>query len=314
MLEAVSRRAVQVAIVVLLASFLVFSLLQLVPGDMALTLAGDNATVEQIEALRRHYRLDDPFFVQYWSWLSTALQGDLSKSILTGVPVWDIIVDKMPATILIVVFGLFISFVIGVPLAILSALRPGSLLDRVVSNISGIGIALPNFWLAMILSSLFAVNWRLFPATGAVPISEDFGLALWYAFLPALALSAGGIAEIARQLRSALGDILRSPFVRTLHAKGLPYGMILWKHGLKNAGITLLTVVGLLFNRMLGATVVIEAVFAIPGIGSTVVQAAIGKDHTVVQGVVLVLILLVVATNFIVDMLYAIVDPRVRIR
>jgi peptide/nickel transport system permease protein len=175
-------------------------------------------------------------------------------------------------------------------------------------------VALPNFWLAMILVATFSLSWGWFPATGAVRFSTDPQGAIWHAVLPSIALAAGGIAEVVRQLRSALIEILSSQYVRTLYAKGLSPSAILWKHGLKNVAVTLLTVIGLLASRLLGGAVVIEAVFAIPGMGSMVVRAAIVKDFPVVQGVVFTMVILVIAINLVIDLLYTIVDPRVALK
>jgi peptide/nickel transport system permease protein len=176
---------------------------------------------------------------------------------------------------------------------------------------ASVGVAIPNFWLAMILVSYFALSYNWFPATGSVPVTEDFLGALYHAILPAIALAAGGVAEVARQLRSSLVEILSSQHVRTLHAKGLSPAAILWKHGLKNVAVNLLTVIGLLANRLLAATVVVEAVFAIPGMGNLIVHAAIQRDFPVVQGVVFAMVLVVIAINLLIDVLYSIVDPRI---
>lgn len=305
------RRLAQVVPVVLLATFLVFGLLQLVPGDPAVTLAGDNATPARILEIRQQYGLDRPFLVQYASWLGRAVEGDLSHSLLTGVPVRQAIIEKFPNTIEIVVGAVLIAMLFGIPLGIAAATSAGSWADGLISALNSLGVAVPSFWLAMILVSIFALDMRLLPATGAVSLATDPAQSIRHALLPALALGASGVAEVARQLRSALIEVLGSQFVRTLRAKGLSPAAIVWKHGLKNVSVTLLTVLGLLLNRMLGATVVIEAVFAIPGIGSTVVQAALAKDFPVVQGVVLAMVVIVVAVNLAVDTLYTLLDPRV---
>ncbi|QQS13183.1 MAG: ABC transporter permease [Rhodospirillales bacterium] len=305
------RRAAQIAPVVVLATFVVFGLLQLVPGDIAVTLAGDNATDARIAEIRRLYGLDRPFLVQYGSWLWNALHGDLSRSILSGEPVLDSILRRFPNTLLIVACALALSLLVGVPLGIAAATRPGGRLDAFVTGFASLGVAIPNFWLAMILVATFALTWNWFPATGAAPVSQDAAKALRHAALPALALAAGGIAEVARQLRGSLVEVLSSQYVRTLHAKGLSPASILWKHGLKNVSVNLLTVIGLLVNRLLGATVVIEAVFAIPGVGGMVVYAAIHKDFPVIQGVVLAMVLIVISLNLLIDVLYTVLDPRV---
>jgi peptide/nickel transport system permease protein len=310
----VLRRLAQIVPVVVLATAIVFGLLQLVPGDQAVTLAGENASVERIAEIRRIYGFDKPLVAQYGGWLARVATGDLSNSLFTRQPVAQIVAQKLPNTLLIVVFALAIAVALGVPLGLLAARRPGSAADMAVSALASLGLAVPNFWLGMILMSIFAMSLQWLPLIGAVPLSENPFESLRHALLPALALAASGVAEVARQLRVAMIEILRSQFVRALRAKGLDERAIFLRHGLRNAGLTLLTVVGLLFNRMLGATVVIEAVFAVPGIGSSVVEATINRDFPVVQGVVLVLVLLVIATNLAVDALYAVLDPRVRAR
>jgi peptide/nickel transport system permease protein len=307
----IGSRLLQIVPVIVLATFIVFGLLQLVPGDPAVTLAGDSATPQRIAEIRQLYGLDKPFLVQYGTWLGHAAEGDLSTSLLSGEPVRDSIVHRLPNTLLIVAGALFFSLLIGIPLGMAAAMRPESRLDRSITALSSLGVAIPSFWLAMMLVSVFALSLHWLPATGAVSLIEDPWGALRHALLPALALSAGGIATIAQQLRSALGEVLASQNVRTLRAKGLSSGLILWKHGLKNVSVPLLTVTGLLINRLLGATVVIEAVFAIPGTGSLVVNAAIGKDFPVVQGVVLTMVVLVIVVNLAIDALYTFLDPRV---
>jgi peptide/nickel transport system permease protein len=312
--RALRRRLAQVVPVVLLATFLVFGLLQLVPGDPAVTLAGENASVERIAEIRRIMGFDQPLLLQYWRWLTNALHGDLAHSLFGGAPVATLIAQKLPNTLLVVVLALGLAMLLGISLGVGAAVRTGSAADALVSLLAALGVAVPSFWLAMILLSIFALGLRWLPATGAVPLGVDAWQSLRHAILPAIALGASGVAEVARQLRGVLTEVLQSQYVRTLRAKGLSGRSIFWKHGLRNAGVTLLTVIGLLFNRMLGATVVIEAVFAVPGIGSAMVQATINKDFPVVQGVVLVMVLLVISTNLLVDALYALLDPRVRVQ
>jgi peptide/nickel transport system permease protein len=310
----VGRRLVQFVPVIVLATFVVFGLLKLVPGDLAATLAGEYATEERIAQIRESYGLNDPFLVQYGRWLWNAMQLDLSRSFQSNEPVLEQILHRFPTTMVLVVGALLVSLVVGVPLGILAATNAGSRLDVAVTSLSSFGVALPNFWLAMILVATFSLSWGWFPATGAVRFGADPAGAIWHAVLPSIALAAGGIAEVVRQLRSALIEILSSQYVRTLYAKGLSPSAILWKHGLKNVAVTLLTVIGLLASRLLGGAVVIEAVFAIPGMGSMVVRAAIVKDFPVVQGVVFTMVILVIAINLVIDLLYTIVDPRVALK
>lgn len=310
----IGRRLAQILPVIVLATFVVFGLLQLVPGDIAVTLAGENASDERIAEIRHGFGLDRPFLVQYASWLWNAAHLDLSRSYLSNEPVFDQIVHRFPTSLLIVCGAMVLSLVIGIPLGILAATKPGSRLDSAVTSFASLGVALPSFWLAMLLVATFALSWNWFPATGSVALSKDPTKAVLHAALPAIALVAGGVAEVVRQLRSALMEILSSQYVRTLHAKGLSPASILWKHGLKNVSVNLLTVVGLLVNRLLGATVVVEAVFAIPGMGSLIVHAAIHKDFPVVQGVVLSMVIIVICMNLLIDILYTILDPRVGLK
>jgi peptide/nickel transport system permease protein len=305
------HRLIQVLPVIVFATLIVFALMHIVPGDPAVVLAGEQATTERIEEIRRIYGFDRPFLVQYWAWLSNAAQGDLSRSLLSSESVSVLIGQNFPNTLVLVVYALLVSLLVGLPLGVAAATRVGTATDAGISALSSVGIAMPNFWLAMVLVSFFSLTLNWFPATGAGSITGDFGDAIWRATLPALALASGGISEVARQVRSALIEVLQSQFVRTLRAKGLSSTTILWKHGLKNIAVTLLTIVGLLFNRLLGATVVVEAIFAYPGMGNLIVRAAINKDFPVVQGVVLSMVIVVVLTNLVIDTLYGLIDPRV---
>lgn len=307
----IARRLLQAVPVIVLATIIVFGLLKLVPGDVAITLAGDNASDERIAEIRHIYGLDRPFLVQYGAWLWKAVHGDLSKSLISGEPVITSIARSFPNTLLIVALALLIALAVGIPLGIAAASKPGSALDKSIMALASVGVAVPNFWLAMILVAIFSLGYGWFPATGSVPLSQDPWQSLLHAILPAIALAAGGIAEVSRQLRSSLVDILSSQAVRTLHAKGLSPAAILWKHGLKNVSVNLLTVISLLANRLLAATVVVEAVFAIPGMGNLIVNAALHRDFPVVQGVVFAMVLVVVGINLLADVLYSVLDPRI---
>ncbi|CAN5675231.1 ABC transporter permease [soil metagenome] len=306
------RRLMQALPVLLFATFVVFGLLKLVPGDIAVALAGDNASDARLAEIRQLYGLDQPFLVQYGHWLGHAVQGDLSKSLMSGEAVITSIARCLPNTALIVTMALLIALVVGIPLGMLAAAKRGTKVDGFVMTLASLGVAVPNFWLAMVLIAFFALKLNWLPATGSASLTAEPLEALRHALLPAMAIAAGGIAEVSRQLRSSLVDILSSQQVRTLHAKGLSPMSILWKHGLKNVGVNLLTVVTLLANRMLAATVVIEAVFAIPGMGGLIVQGALSRDFPVVQGVVFVMVLIVITINLIADLLYGVIDPRLK--
>jgi peptide/nickel transport system permease protein len=248
-----------------------------------MTLAGDNASDARIAEIRSIYGLDRPFLVQYGAWFAKAVTGNLSRSLMSGEDVTTAIARAYPNTLLIVGLALTAALALGIPLGIAAATKRDGVVDRIVDFFASLGVALPNFWLAMILVSIVALDWQLLPATGAVPLSVSPLDALRHAILPALAIAAGSAAEIARQLRSAMLDALSSQYVRTLRARGVPEYSILWQHAFRNVAITMLTVVSLVVNRMLAATVVVEAVFAIPGMGSLIVHAAISRDFPVVH-------------------------------
>lgn len=306
------NRLLQAIPIMILATFLVFSLLQLVPGDIAITIAGENASEARLEEIRELYGLNQPFLVQYGNWLLNAVQGDLGRSLLSSEPVLETISRVFPNTLFIVLYAVLLSVVIGVPLGILASGKPNSRLDGAIMGASSLGVAVPNFWLGMVLVSIFALGWNWFPATGFMSPTESFSSAIWFATLPAIALCTNGIAEVARQLRSSLVEIHGSQHVRTLHAKGLSPAVILWKHGLKNVSVNLLTVISLLFNKALAATVVVETVFAIPGMGNTIVKAVLEGDFPVVQGTVLAMVVTVIIVNLITDILYTVLDPRIK--
>jgi peptide/nickel transport system permease protein len=309
--KVIASRLLQALPVILLATFMVFSLLKLVPGDIAVTLAGDNASEVRIAEIKRIYGLDRPFMVQYGSWLGKAVQGDLSQSLLSGEKVADSISRAFPNTLLIVAIALLLALFTGIPMGIVAAIKPNGWVDKLVSMVASLGVAIPGFWLAMILVAEISLRLNWLPATGAKSISVSPWDAIRHALLPGIAIAAYGMAEVARQLRGSLLEVLSSQYVRTLHAKGLSMTRILWQHGLKNVSVNLFTIISLLVNRMLAATVVIEAVFAIPGLGSLIVRGAIQRDFPIVQGVVFTMVIIVILVNLIADLLCAAVDPRI---
>ncbi|OWU83500.1 peptide ABC transporter [Oceanicola sp. 22II-s10i] len=309
----ITRRMLQFVPVVFCVAFIAFIMLSLAPGDPAELLAGEFPTEERIQEIREYYGFDRPILVQFADWFGSALTGDLSESLLSREPVMDIIISRFPYTLLMVTYAMVIATVIGIPLGIAAAAKPGTWIDTVASGISSFGVAVPYFWVGMVLVAVFALHWSVFPATGMPDPTEDLGGALYAATLPSIALAMSGIAEITRQMRAGMIEVLTSQYVRTLRAKGLSPNKVLFRHGLRNVGITVITVITLVFNRKIGATVVLETVFAIPGIGSTMVHSAVNKDYVVVQGIILVMAMVVITVNLIADILYAIIDPRVEV-
>ena len=239
------------------------------------------------------------------------MQGDLSRSLLSGEKVAESIARAFPNTLLIVSVALALALLTGIPMGIFAAIKPNGWVDKIVSMIASLGVAIPGFWLAMILVAEISLKLNLLPATGSRPFFADPVQALRHALLPGIAISAYGMAEVARQLRGSLLEVLSSQYVRTLHAKGLSMSRILWQHGLKNVAVNLFTIISTLVNRMFAATVVVEAVFAIPGMGSLIVRGAIQRDFPIVQGVVFAMVIVVILVNLIADLLCAVVDPRI---
>lgn len=295
----------------LIASVVVFGLIQLVPGDPAVAAAGESATRSLIETRRHQLGLDQPLPEQYGSWLGGVLHGDLGNSLISGEPVRSAISRAVPVTFSVVALAVLISLLLGVPGGVMAAWNARRPVDRVVTTVSSIGIAIPSFWLSLILVSWLAIQTHAFPATGYVSVAESPFEAVRHLFLPAFAIGVVGAAAITRQLRSAMMTSLGSDYVRTLHAKGVQRRHVVL-HALKNSAIPLLTVVGLEINAALGATVVVESVFGLSGLGNLIFSATLRKDYVVIQGVVLVMALIVITVNVVVDILYRVVDPRIQ--
>jgi peptide/nickel transport system permease protein len=306
------RRVLVLLPTLLFATFIVFLLLKLIPGDPAITMLGESANAERLAEVRQQLGLNDPFFVQYWHWLSGASHLDLGRSILTGETVWGSLKRTFPSTLHIVVGGLVISFGLGIPLGVASGRRANSVGDQAITTASSLGVAMPSFWLGLILVSLVSLRLRWLPATGFVGITTSPVQSLKHVILPAIAIGIVGAAEVTRQLRAVMIEVLASDHVRTLRAKGLPMRQIVWRHAMKNCSPQLVTIFGLQVNRFLGATVVIEAVFAISGVGTLAVNATQKHDFRIVQGVVLVMVVIVLFVNLLCDVVVRMLDPRIR--
>lgn len=295
----------------LLATFIIYLLLYFAPGDPAVALAGENATAAQIEAIRVAQGFDQPMIVQYARWLWNAVQGNLGVSYGDGIPVATKIGQALPATLFLVAGAMIVAVGLGVIAGIAAARRANSVTDTFISAGAATGAAIPSFWLGLVLVVIFALGLHWFPATGFDGAANP-GMAARQIVLPSIALGMAGAAEITRQLRAAMMDVLASDHVRTLRAKGLPERSIIWRHARKGSGVPLMTVAGLQVSRLLGATVVVEAVFGIGGLGTLVVKAAATRDYPVVEGAVVLMAIMVIATNFVVDISYRLIDPRIR--
>lgn len=313
MLSYILRRLVLLVPVILIVGIVVFTLVHLTPGDPAGVILGDQATPEQVAELREQLGLNDPLPVQFFSWLFDALRLDFGESIFLGVPVTEALIDRVLPTGLLTLYALIIQLVIGVPLGVLSALRSGTITDRMLTAIAISGVAIPNFFLGILLILLFAVTLQWLPAVGYVPPTEDLGEHFQRMLMPAFALGFSTAGLLARLVRSSMLDVLNEDYVRTALAKGLASRDVVVRHALRNALIPAITVIGVSIAALLGGAVVTETVFTIPGMGRLLVQSIGRRDYPIIQGAVMAIAVTYVLVNLLVDVLYVYADPRVRL-
>lgn len=290
---------------------LMFVLLQLVPGDPAAVILGDAATPEQVSALRGQLGLDQPAMVQYGNWLSSLVTGDLGDSAISGEPVLSILNKRAPVTLSLAVAAMMFSLALGTLLGVGAAVL-GGWADRVIRTATGVGVAMPNFWLGAALVVVFSVWLGLLPAVGYVPFTQSPQTWAYYMTLPVAAIAAASVAAIARQARAAMHKALQSEYVQTLRGVGLPRRSILFKHALRNTAIPVITIAGWQFVSLLGGAVLVERVFALPGLGALTVQATSASDFPVLQGMVIYTTAMVLLVNLLVDVAYLWLSPRVR--
>lgn len=313
MIRFIIQRLVETIPVLILMSMLVFGLVFLLPGDPVLGMLGPGAQVDDaaVAKLRADLRLDDPIPVQYGAWLSNVLQGDFGRSVTTKQPVMDAFVTRLPVSAMLAGYAIVIMVLIAVPLGTLAAVKRGTIWDLLASGISVVGLAVPGFWLAILLVMLFAVRLDWLPASGYVPPTENPLGTLRSLFLPALALGAAGAGSLTRQLRSSLLEVLQEDYVRTARAKGLRGQAVLFRHAMRNALIPSVTVLGLSLGNLLGGSLIIESIFLVPGMGSLLVNAIFTRDFPVVQAGTLVIAVGILAINLGVDVIYGFLDPRI---
>src|SRR5437899_4656595 len=312
MLEFVARRLVYVVPVLIAVSLLTFLIASLLPGDLAYVILGDQATPEKVAALRHDMGLDEPIWWRYLSWLGNVLQGDFGRSFRTGQTVLQAVAERLPVSIELILLAQLGALAIGIPLAIACAVRSGSAFDRFMTGSAFSMLSVPAFLSAILLIYLFAVELRWLPATGYVPFNEDPVGNLRSFLLPALTLALGEWPVLMRVLRSDMIATLQEDYIAMARAKGLKPSRILLVHALKPSSLTLVTVTGINIGRLIGGAVIVETIFALPGIGRLLVGAIYTRDLIILQGVVLLVAAGFVIMNFIVDMLYAVLDPRIR--
>jgi peptide/nickel transport system permease protein len=298
--------------VLFIVSVMVFLFLRLIPGDPATAMLGRNASVQEIEAVRLKMGLDRPLPVQYAAWLGKALRGDLGLSIISGRSISRSILERLPHTMALALLAIAIAIAIAIPSGVTAAVKQNTLTDRAVMLFSLLGVSLPSFWVGILFIIFFSVQLRWFPSSGYVSIYENLFQGLRYLLLPAVSLALVMAAVSARMARSAMLEVLRQDYIRTARAKGLGHWAVVVRHGLKNAMIPVITVIGLDFGWLLGGTVVIETIFGIPGMGRLVIYSILNRDYPVVQGVILYMAIIYMLVNLLVDFIVTLMNPRIR--
>lgn len=312
MAKLIARKLLTLVPVLLVVSFITYVMLDFLPGDPALSILGLNATPESLAAVRADLRLNDPLPVRYLAWLGDAVTGDFGRSYLTRQEVFTAIKDRLPVTLEIAFLAMLMSVVVAIPLGVLTAYRSGSRLDKVVTGVTFGMLAIPNFMLALFLIYTLSVRYGLFPATGWEDFTVDPVKNLRSAFMPSLALAAGNIAVLTRLLRTDMIATLQEDHVLLARSKGLSTKRILFRHALRPSSFSLLTVGGLQIGALLGGAVIVEQIFALPGMGRLLLDSIFQRDLLIVQGVVLLVAVIYVVVNAAVDVIYTLLDPRIR--
>ncbi|KRE56407.1 ABC transporter permease [Phycicoccus sp. Soil748] len=307
------NRAWQSLVTLVLATVVVFLGVRALPGDPALALAGEDRTPEALAAIRERYGLDQPLPLQFWHFVSNAAHGDLGTSVRTGQSVNDMLRTALPVTLELSLLAIAIAVVLGVGAGVVAAVRRGRPAEWVANAFALLGLSVPHFWLGLIAILYLSVATGLFPASGFVPLGEDPVSNLHHVILPALILGTGLSAVIMRQTRSSMLDSLSTDYVRTAEAKGLRPSVVVRRHALRNSLIVVVTIVGLQLGGLISGAVVTEQIFGLPGFGKMTIDAVFQRDYPVIQAVVLVTATAYIVINFAVDLLYSIIDPRVRV-
>jgi peptide/nickel transport system permease protein len=312
MIQFILRRLLIALPVLLLVSLISASIMQLVPGDPAAVIAGQNATDAEIAQIREQLGLNRPFAVRLAGWYADLARGDLGQSILLNRPVTQAIAERIPVTLALAGFALLLTVAIGLPCGVVAAVRANTWVDQAVLSFSLIGVSVPNFWLSLMLIVLFGVMLEWLPAGGYIPFADDAVGWVRCLILPAISLALLQIGLLARITRATMLEVLQQDYIRTARAKGMPALVVVGKHALKNVMVPVVTVIGISFGLLLSGSVVIETVYSIPGMGRLLTSAIFGRDYPVIQGGLLVTAAVLVLLNLVVDVLYAAIDPRIR--
>ena len=295
-----------------LASILIFAIITLSPGDPAQIRLGTEATEEQIAAERERLGLDEPIPVRYAVWVTDVMRFDLGRSLVNNRPAAELVAAAFPNTLRLVLLALALSLLIGIPMGIIAAVRQNSPLDLAITGMSSLGLAVPSFWLGIMLILVLSVRYRWLPPSGAGDPDEFFISNIKFLIMPVITIAVSNIAVFSRFIRSAMIDTLATDYVRTARAKGLPERIVLTQHALRNALLPTVTVLGIQFGRLLGGAVVTESVFSYPGIGRLVISSILNRDYPVVQATLMFVVLVFLVMNLLVDLSYAYLDPTVK--
>ncbi|MEO1225228.1 MAG: ABC transporter permease [Pseudomonadota bacterium] len=308
----VVRRLILLLPVLVGMSIVVFLLMRLVPGDPASVILGLRATPQGLAVIRDQLGLDLPITQQYLHWVGNLLQGDLGQDYRSNIPVTTLLADRLPVTIELTLLALVLALVIAIPLGVRAGVRQRGMADKGAMTLGLLGISIPDFWLGIMLILALSLGLGLFPSSGFVPLSDGLFANLRSLFLPALTLAIGLSAVLVRVTRAAVAEVQERDFVRFLHAKGLRQRAIVYRHVLRNAGIPIVTVIGLQFGYLLGGAVIVEEVFSLPGVGRLIVSSTLERNYPVVQAGMLVIALMFILVNLATDILYAVLNPKIR--
>lgn len=312
MFKLILRRIIVAIPTLILVSLVIFGLQKILPGDPVLAMAGEERDPAVLDYLRDKYRLNDPLPQQYFAWIKEVSQGNLGVSLRTDIPVTTLIADKLPVTIQLSVMAMIFAILIGIPLGIIAAVRKGTKTEFAANLLALSGMSIPNFWLGIVMIMIVSVWLRWLPASGYVPLSTDVWLSLKTMLMPAIVLATAISAYLMRHTRSAMLEALRADYVRTARAKGASERTVVLRHALRNALMPIVTLVTILFGELLAGAVLTEQIFGIPGFGKLLVDAVFNRDYAVVQGVVLCIAVGFIVLTLVADVLYTLVNPRLR--
>ena len=306
------KKLISVVLTLLLVSIMIFLVFQVLPGNPAEIILGVEADEQQIAQLEKELGVDKPMYVRYGTWLKDLVRGDMGKSLKYGVNVRDLFESRFPVTLFLTVYSLVLTIIIGIPLGIWIASKDGKWYSSFLAALTQLGISVPSFWLGFILILILSVKLNIFPTFGYNAMGGNLFDKIYKFFLPALSIAIPNIATVVRYLRTAILDQVRRDYVRTARVKGRSFNEILYFHVLRNALIPVITILGIILTSSVGGSIVIENVFALPGLGSLIVQSVSSRDFPLIQSIVVVVAAMIILINFVIDILYRVVDPRIR--